>query len=206
MKLYYAPGTCSLAPIILAEWLDLPLELEKVDHRDKTPEWLAINPLGAVPALRLDDGRVMTQVDAILQYFCALRPEAGLGAGDEPLGAFEVHRWNAFLTGDFHPPFGGWFNPARYTTDHSEASLAAVKAAFAERIHVVTRLLDAHVGEANHVALGRRTFLDAYAYAMLRWLKNLEGGLARYPNLARLVASLEADPGVKAALRRERGA
>ena len=204
MKLYYAPGTCSLAPIILAEWLDLPLELERVDHRNKTPEWLAINPLGAVPALRLDDGRVMTQVDAILQYFTALRPGAGLGPGDDALEAFEVHRWNAFLTGDFHPPFGGWFNPARYTTDPSEEALAAVKAALAERIDAVTRVLEAQVGEARHIALGRRTFLDAYAFAMLRWLEKLEGGLARYPNLARFMAAMGEDSGVAAALAREK--
>ena len=56
MKLYFAPGTCSLAPIILAEWLDLPLELEKVNHREPSPEWLAINPLGAVPAMERQSG------------------------------------------------------------------------------------------------------------------------------------------------------
>ena len=172
MKLYYAPGTCSLAPIILAEWLQLPLEIERVDHREPAPEYLAINPLGAVPALELEtangERRVFTQVDAILQYFCALRPGSGLDGGEDELDRFEIHRWVAFLTGDYHPPFGGWFNPARFTSDHSETGLAAVRAGFEGRIRRVARVLDEQVGGSNHVALGRRTLLDAYAYAMVR--------------------------------------
>ncbi len=73
MKLFYAPGACSLAPIILAEWLGIKLELEKVNIRNPDPTFLRINPLGAVPALRMNNGEVKTQVDAIGQYFCALR-------------------------------------------------------------------------------------------------------------------------------------
>lgn len=203
MKLYYAPGTCALAPMILAEWLDLPLQIERVDHRNPDADYLRKNPLGAVPALELESGRVFTQVDAILQYFCALRPECGLGAGEDQLDQFEVHRWVAFLTGDFHPPFGGWFNPRRFTTDHSEPALAAVREALARRIAQVALPLEAQLGEGVHIALGRRTFLDAYAYAMVRWMRKLEGGLQPYPNLTRFMAAMDGDPGVGRALRRE---
>lgn len=205
MKLYYAPGTCALAPMILAEWLGLPLEIERVDHRNPDPAYLAKNPLGAVPALELPSGRVFTQVDAILQYFCALRPEGGLGPGADTLDQFEAHRWVAFLTGDFHPPFGGWFNPRRFTTDHSEPSLAAVRQALAQRIARVARVLEAQVGGGAHIALGRRTFLDAYAFAMVRWIRNLDDGFGPYPNLARFMAAMAGDPGVARALERESG-
>ena len=205
MKLYFAPGTCSLAPMILAEWLELPLSIERVNHRDPDPGYLAKNPLGAVPALELESGRVFTQVDAILQYFCELNPDAGLGAGDDPLDQFEAHRWVAFLTGDFHPPFGAWFNPRRYTTDHSDSALAAVKEAVASRLARVTRVLDEQVGTSGHIVLGRRTFLDAYAYAMVRWVKFLEGGFDPYPNLSGFMETMSADPGVVRALERETG-
>ncbi|MEJ2534981.1 MAG: glutathione S-transferase family protein [Gammaproteobacteria bacterium] len=204
MKLFYAPGTCSLAPIILAEWLGLPLELERVNHRDPSPEYLQINPLGAVPALMLDDGSVGTQVDAILQYFLALQPGSGLDGGDDPRDGFEVHRWIAFLTGDFHPPFGGWFNPARYTTDEGDAARAAVKAGFERRIHEVAPVLEEQVTGSGHVALARRTLLDAYAYAMVRWLRKLPGGLDPYPALAAFLGDMERDAGVRRALDRER--
>lgn len=204
MKLYYAPGTCSLAPVILAEWLGLPLELERVNHRDPSPEYLELNPLGAVPALRLDDGTVGTQVDAILQYLLSLRPGSEFGGGDEPRERFELHRWIAFLTGDFHPPFGGWFNPARYTTDESDAAQAAVKAGFERRIHQVASVLEEQIGEDGHVLPGRRTLLDAYAYAMVRWLRHLPGGVEPYPALAAFLATMEEDAGVQCALERER--
>lgn len=205
MKLFYSPGACSLAPIILAEWLGLPLELERANPREPSPEFLAINPLGAVPALQLESGQVFTQVDAILQYFLAVREGHSLGAGDDPLDQFEVHRWLAFLTGDFHPPFGGWFNPKRFTTDHSETSVKATRDAFEARIKTVTAVLEEHIGQGQHMALGRRTLLDAYAYAMVRWLKNLPGGFDDFPNLKRFIDTMGEDSGVQAALARESG-
>lgn len=204
MKLYYAPGTCALAPVILVEWLDLPLELEKVNHKDPDEDYLAKNPLGAVPALELADGQVRNQVDAILQYFLALKPGSGFGPGDDPEDGLEFHRWNAFLTGDLHPPFGAWFNPGRFTTDHSEGSLAAVKQAVGERIARVTRVLEDQVDEEGHIALGRRTMLDAYAYAMVRWIRNLDGGFDPYPKLAHFIETMKQDAGVRRALEREK--
>ena len=204
MKLFHSPGACSLAPIILAEWLDLPLELQRVNLKQPSDEFKAINPLGAVPALQVDSGRVFTQADAILQYFLDLCPDSGLGAGDDPLDRFELHRWNAFLTGDYHPAFGGWFNPARFTTDDSDAARAAVKAGFEKRIKTVANVLDEQVGESGHIALGRRTVLDAYAFAMLRWLEMLDGGLAAFPNLQALMQALAQDEGVQKALAREK--
>lgn len=204
MKLYYSPGACSLAPMIVAEWTGMALELERVNTREPSADFLRKNPLGAVPALELDNGVVRNQVDAILQYQCALVPEAGLDGRGSIDDQFEVHRWSAFLTGDFHPPFGAWFNPARFTTDHSEAGLAAVKQATAERVARMARVLDDQVGDSGHVALGRRTFLDAYAYSMVRWIKNLEGGFDPYPNLLSFMRSMRQDDGVSKALTRER--
>lgn len=204
MKLYYSPGACSLAPIILAEWLELPLEVERVNLKEPSAAFLADNPLGAVPTLVLDDGTAMTQVDAILQYFADLKPGAGLDAGADLMDRFALHRWQALLTGDFHPPFGAWFNPARYTTDHGEASLKAVKDATEQRIRKVTGQVEEQIGDGTHIALGRRTLVDAAAFPMLRWLRLIEKDLAPWPNIARFLQRMEADPGVQAALQRER--
>lgn len=204
MKLYYSPGACSLAPIILAEWLELPLEVERVNLKEPSAAFLADNPLGAVPTLVLDDGTAMTQVDAILQYFADLKPGAGLDAGADLMDRFALHRWQALLTGDFHPPFGAWFNPARYTTDHGEASLKAVKDATEQRIRKVTGQVEEQIGDGTHIALGRRTLVDAAAFPMLRWLRLIEKDLAPWPNIARFLQGMEADPGVQAALQRER--
>ena len=204
MKLFYSPGACSLAPIILAEWLEIPLVIEKADIKNPSEEFLNANPLGAVPALILDSGTAMTQVDAIMNYLTDLRQEAGLDAGNDIMDRFELHRWQAFLTGDYHPPFGVWFNPARFTTDHSDEGLKAVRDATEQRIRRVADELDDQIGEGQHIVLGRRTLLDAYAYAMLRWLRNFEKDLSSWPNIARFMASMEKNVGVKYTLARER--
>lgn len=204
MKLYYSPGACSLAPIIVAEWTGMKLDLERVNTREPSEDFLARNPLGAVPALQLDSGEVRNQVDAILQYQCALAPDSCLDGAGNIEDQFEVHRWSAFLTGDFHPPFGVWFNPKRFTTDHGDEALAAVRQATAQRIGRVAKVLEEQVGDSRHIALGRRTFLDAYAYSMVRWLKNLEGGFDPYPNLEAFMQSMREDEGVLRALEKER--
>lgn len=203
MKLFYSKGACSLAPIILADWLGLELDIERVNLKEPGADFLKANTLGAVPALVLDDGKAMTQVDAIMGYFCDLVPDAGLDAGEDIMDRFEFHRWQAFLTGDYHPAFGVWFNPARYTTDLHEEALQAVKDAAQKRIRRVAAEIETQIGGGRHIALGRRTLLDAYAFAMLRWLRLFEEKLAPWPNIARFMSAMEQDAGVQRALERE---
>ena len=82
MKLYYAPGACSLSPHIVARELELPFELKKVNNKDKTFEgggdYRKVNPRGYVPALELDNGEILTEGPAIVQYLADQKPDAGL--------------------------------------------------------------------------------------------------------------------------------
>ncbi len=202
MKLYYSPGACSLAPLILAEWLFIKFDLQKVDLQNPDPHFLRVNPMGSVPLLQMNNGDYKNQVDAILQYFCALNPEGKL-VGNDMFEWFEIDRWVAFLTGDFHPAFFPWFCPGCFTTAEDRDSIAAVRAAAGKRIKRVATVLDDQVGTTKHIVLDRRTLLDAYAYAMVRWINNLEGGLEPYPNLQRFMDYMSEDYGVKQALIRE---
>jgi glutathione S-transferase len=86
MKLYYAPGTCALAPHIVLEWIGTPYEVALADLG--SDDYRKINPLGMVPALQDGGSRIMTQADAILKYISARHPEAGLGAGEEVMAEF----------------------------------------------------------------------------------------------------------------------
>ena len=201
MKLFYAPGACSLAPMIVAEWLDIKLTLQKVDLENVDDYFLSNNPLGAVPVLQMNNGDYKNQ-DSILQYFCALNPEGKL-VGKDMFDWFEIDRWVAFLTGDFHPAFGVWFNPGRYTTAEDEASIAAVKAAAVNRIHRVAAVLEKQIGTSNNIVLDRRTLLDAYAFSMVRWIEYLEGGFEPYPNMQRFMDRMKEDQQVQNALIKE---
>ena len=202
MKLYYSPGACSLAPMILAEWLFIKFDIQKVDLRNPDPYFLKINPLGSVPLLQMNNGDYKNQVDAILQYFCALNPEGKL-VGKDIFEWFELDRWVAFLTGDFHPAFYPWFCPGCFTTEEDEDSIAAVKAAAVKRIQRVAQVLEEQVGTTHHIVFDRRTLLDAYAYSMVRWIKQVDDGLEPYPNLQRFMDYMSKDYGVQQALIRE---
>ena len=125
--LYYAVGACSLAPHVVLEWIDEPYEAIKVQYGSK--ELLAVNPAGAVPTLREDDGWLLTQAGAILDYLAHKHPEARLSGGDSLRAKAEAHRWSAFFTSDVHAAFWPIFMPYRYTTDTGEAARQAVVAA-----------------------------------------------------------------------------
>lgn len=202
MKLYYARGTCALAPMIVAAWAGLKLKTEAVNLRQREPEYLDKNPMGAVPALELDDGRVMTQVDAIISYLSDLSPQTGLG-GKDLLESFEINQWNAFLGGDFHPAFKGIFGAGKLIESATDKDIERVKAAAYVQVDKVAGILDRQVGDDEHIVLGRRTTADAHAYAMVRWIKNLPDGLSRYPSLQRFMQAMAADPGVRDALKLE---
>ena len=202
MKLFHTPGTRSLAPIIVAEWLDIKLDLRKVDLQNLDSYFLSLSPLGQVPVLEMNSGECKTQVDAILQYFCALNPEGKL-VGKDIFDWFEIDRWIAFLTGDFSPAFAVWFKPGRYTTKDDEESVNAVKAAAENRIHRVARVLEEQVGTTKHIVLGRRTLVDAYGFAVVRWLELLDGGYDQYPNLKQFMDRMNDDYHVQKALIRE---
>lgn len=199
MKLYYAQGTCSLAPMIVAAWAGIELRTEAVNIRQQNPEYLAKNPMGSVPALELDDGRVMTQVEAIISYFSDIRPEAGLG-GQNPLESFSINQWNAFLSGDFHPAFKGIFGPARLIISATDEEKERLTTAAHFQVKKVTRILDHQIGKDNNIVLGRRTTADAHAYAMLRWIRNFPNGLNPYPSVMRFMQAMEDDTAVQTAL------
>lgn len=199
MKLFLSPGACSLAPHIVLHWVGAEFEAVKVDLKNGDPEYKKLNPLGSVPALMLDDGRLMNQADAILSYLAESYPQANLG-GQGGVDSFELNRWLAFLTGDLHPAFFPFFRAQRFTTDHSESSLKAVNEAAQIRIHQILKVLDNHLGDSNHIVHDRRTIADPYAFAMLRWVNLLDKKLDAHPNLQRFVDTFVQDETVQKVL------
>ncbi|MEQ8898580.1 MAG: glutathione S-transferase N-terminal domain-containing protein [Roseovarius sp.] len=203
--LYYAPGACSLAPHIALEWIGAPYEAVKVQLGSK--ELLAVNPAGAVPAFREDDGWLLTQAGAILDYLSHKHPEAGLSGGEGIRAKAEAHRWSAFLTSDLHASFWPIFVPYRYTTDKSGAARQAVVEAgqklVAKQLGVLNRRLDVR----EYILEGGQSVIDAYAFPMIRWgAKLLPDGLEKFPAVQALHDRIAADPAVQKILAREAAA
>ena len=188
MKLYYAPGTCALACWIALEWAGA--DFEPVKANPHAPEFQRINPLAQVPALDLGEPRARTQAGAILEWVAGHWPEADVGAGTD-----------ADDQADSHPAFWPGVVPQRYTTDPSDAAKGAARAAAVPRIDRVMTYLDGLIGDTDHVFENRRTVADAYAYVMARWTVRLDKSWRDYPNVARFMTAMDADPSVQRVLK-----
>jgi glutathione S-transferase len=202
--LFYALGACSLAPHITLEWIGAPYEAVKVRYGSK--ELLAVNPAGAVPTLREDDGWLLTQCGAILEYLTSKHPEARLSGGDGMRAKAEAHRWSAFFTSDVHASFWPIFMPYRYTTNEGDAARNAVVEAGQKLVTKQFGILDRHLENQDYILDGGRSIIDAYAFPMIRWaIKVLPNGLTEYPNVRAFHDKLNADPAVQKVLAREAG-
>lgn len=114
MKLYYAPGACSLSPHIALQESGLKFSLEKLDFATRKVDGVdfsTINPKGYVPALQLDDGRVLTEGPAIIQYIADQVPERKLAPAAGSFERYRLMEWLNFITAELHKPIGSLFNP-----------------------------------------------------------------------------------------------
>jgi glutathione S-transferase len=179
MKLFYAPGACSLSPHIVLRELDLPFELEAVDLRTKTTasgaDFTAINPKGYVPALQLDDGEVLTEGAAIVQY---LADKHAPGVLAPVAGTVDRARLNGhlnFISAELHKAVGPLFNPA-LAPDAREAASANL----GRKLGV----LDGALSDGRPYLTGPDfTVADAYLFVVLSWVPKFGVDLARWPRL-----------------------
>ena len=197
MKLYYMPGTCALADHIVLEWIGKPFEAVAVSREAlKSPEYLRINPAGAVPALELD-GWVLTQNSAILHYLGALNPEARLLGDGSARGAAEVDRWLAFVNADVHPSFWPIFGGLSWLQD--EALVAQGKAAAVTKLRGLFERADTQLQGRDWIT-GDRSVADPYLFVVTRWAKSVGVDLSGLDALERNHQRMLADEGVRRAL------
>jgi glutathione S-transferase len=196
MKLFYSPGACSLASHIVLQEIGQPFETETVDLRAKKTasgaDYFAINPRGAVPALEIAAGNVLTQGAAILQYLgdnsniAAFKPAAG------SLQRAKLQEALGFI-GDLHKAFGGMFKP-----NLTEEERAGVVAEITRRM----TQLEAMLPEAGPYLLGEYTQADAYAFTVVNWGRGTID-MAKFPRITALVAAVGARSATQAALKAE---
>ncbi len=200
MKLYTKPGACSTADHIALQWTGQPFEVKVMTAAEmKTPEYLAINPTGAVPAI-VDGDFVLTQNAAIMGYIADSFPQAGLGGDGSAQQRAEAARWLSFVNSDVHPAFTPLFAPGKFIADESEFD--AIKAAARKRLRGLFESANQRLQGRDWLA-GFRSFADPYLYITLRWAGNVGVDLSGLDNLAAFRQRMEADPGVQAALKAE---
>lgn len=199
MKLFTSPGACSLADHIALQWIGQPFEAVVVSREQrKSPEFLALNPAGAVPVFERN-GWVLTQNAAILNYLADAFPEAKLGGDGTPEGRAEVNRWLAMLNADVHPAFHPYFGSTAYL---GEEAAAQTKQAAGEKLRGYYQRIDAQLAD-NDWLTGTRSVADPYLFVTLRWAKGLGVDLSGLANLDAFFQRMSADAGVQAALQAE---
>jgi glutathione S-transferase len=198
MKLYYAPGVCSLSPHIVAREAGIPLELKKVNTKDKTIEgggdYWNVNGRGYVPALELDSGEVLTEGPAIVQYLADRKPESGLAPKAGTLERYRLQEWLNFLTSEIHKGFSPLFKP-NTPADYKTIAKENLAARF--------DWLDGQLAGKEYLMGRQFTVADAYLFVLLNWTKSQSIDLARWPNLAAFQARVGARPKVQEALQNE---
>lgn len=198
MKLYFAPGVCSLSPHIMLEEAGLPHTLVKTDIRAKTfdggQDYRKVNPLGYVPALELADGTVLTEGPAIVQYIADQAPAKQLAPANGTVERYKLQSWLNFISSELHKGFSPLFHPSM----PDEAKAIARERLAARFAHV-----DAHLARSDYLMGAHFTAPDAYLYTVLRWTVPTKIDLAPYPALVAFMKRMEARPGVQAALKSE---
>ncbi|NUS60618.1 MAG: glutathione S-transferase family protein [Lysobacter sp.] len=197
MKLYFTPGTCSLADHIALEWIGKPYDAQLVSREERRqPAFLAINPAGAVPVLDVD-GWLLTQNSAILNWLADTHPEAKLGGDGSAKSRAIVNQWLSIVNSDVHPLFKVFFGAADYLGDQAMIEKAHDNARATLRTQF--ERIDRQLAGKDYLA-GERSIVDPYLFVVLRWAKATKVDLSGLDNLRAFYERMRKDPGVKRAL------
>lgn len=198
MKLYYLAGACSLASYIALTEAGLKFEAAAIDRKSRKTadgeELNRLNPKGYVPILRLDNGEILTENVAVLQYIADRNPTSKLAPAAGTLERYRLMEWLSFINSEVHKNFGPLFHPSlgeevkKYARDNLDKRLG---------------WLDGALGSKNFLMGETFTVADAYLFVVLSWTKHLHMDLGQWPNLKRLHDRVAARPSVVAALKGE---
>jgi glutathione S-transferase len=202
MKLYYSPGACSLSPHIVAVEAGIALELVRV-NLGKTPhtvasgaDFSAVNPNGYVPVLELDDGQVLTEGPAIVQYLADQKPECGLVPAAGTLARAQVQSWLNFVGTELHKMYSPWLFHAEY----GEQAQTVARGKIADRLAFVDR----HLAAQGPFLMGESfTVADAYLFTVVSWSKLVNVDLSDYRALRDHFARVGQRAAVREAMKAE---
>ena len=204
MKLFFAPGTCSLAPHIILHEAGIAHEREKVDLKTKqcaSGDYRSINPKGSVPSVQLDNGEVLTEGPAILQYLADMNSQGTLIPKNGTWDRYRLQEWLNFITSEIHKGFTPLFGADRMvpSSEGNQQLKAFVKEALGKKFTLLAQTLEKQpflMGEMFTVA-------DAYLFTCLSWAPKVGIDLKAWPSIDKFMARIADRPKVQAALKAE---
>lgn len=198
MKLYYSPGACSLSPHIVLREAGLPFDLEQVDVRAKKTkdggDFFKINPKGQVPALMLDDGALLTEGPAVVQYVADKAPASKLIPAAGTKERYHVMEWLNFITSELHKNFSPLFRP-NTPDDYKPIARENLASRFG--------FVDKQLAGKQYLTGSGFTVADAYLFVMTNWAVAQKIDLAAWPNVLAFRERVLARPKVQEAMKAE---
>lgn len=199
MKLYYAPGACSLSPHIALLEAGLAYDLVKVDLREKKLEngddFWKVNPKGQVPALALDSGELVTEGPVIVQMIADRAKDKNLAPARDSAERYKLMEWLNYITTELHKNLGPMFSPVLGDD---------AKAFFKGRAMAKFKYLNSQLAGSDYLMGKQFTVADGYLFTMLMWATERLGfDLSGLSNLMAYKASVAARPKVKEAMTKE---
>ncbi len=198
MKLYYSTGSCSLSPHIVLREAGLPFDLvlapTKTHKLPDGSDYYAINPLGYVPLLELDDGARLREGPVIVQYIADQVPEKNLIPAHGTMPRYRVQEWLTFISTELHKGFGPLFNPA---------VPEEVKGGFRDKLIGRLMWVNGELAGKQYLMGDDFCVADAYLYTVSRWAAPMKIDLSGMPHLVAFQQRMQARPAVQAALAAE---
>jgi len=183
LKLFYAPGTCALASHIALEEAGAKYETQRIDFattQQRSPDYLAVNPKGRVPALVTERG-ILTETPAILAFIVQSFPKARLAPLDDPFAFAELQAFNSYLCSTVHVAHAHRMRGARWADDPQ--ALEAMKKKVPESVGQCFELIDRAMLKGPWVMGESYTIADPYLFTLAQWLEADGADLARCPRV-----------------------
>ena len=199
LTLYYSRASCAYAPHILLHDAGADFTTVEIDFatgEQTSPDFLAINPKGRVPALVTPDG-ILTENPAILLYIAQTHPETKL-APSEPFALARAQSFNMFLASTVHVAHSHKHRGARWADD--PAAQAAMTAKVTENMAMYAGMIEAHYFTGPWVLGENYSMCDAYLALITRWLGADGVDLADFPNLQAHDALMRTRPSIQAVM------
>lgn len=199
MKLYYSKSACSLVVRIILNELNISFKDEAVDLMAKKTasgeDYFLINPKGAVPAIRIDNGDVLTENQVILQYLADSTPGQKLLAPVGDIKRYHTLEWLNYISTELHKTLGMFFNPNVSEEMKTKVLTPMVMARF--------KNINERLSKGSFLTGDTFSLPDAYIFVMVRWAHYFKMDLTGFPNLNQYIERLQKHPSVKKSLEQE---
>lgn len=204
MKLYFSPGACSMAPHIVLNELNMVFEAEMVNMKDKTcstGDFTKINPKGAVPVLRLENGEILTEGAVISSYLADLKGDSTLIPKFGTLERVRLNEWMNFIATDFHKSFSPMWITGMISANPDAQN--DIKKFYTDSIYKKVDYVSQKLGNHDYLMGKNFTVADAYLFTVLGWTKHLNMDLSKWSNITAWMSRVYARPAVQKTMKAE---